>query len=434
MYDDVLVAMKNYYSFLVAVTRVVSVLLLLYPLGSSGATVTSGSKFSISQNKTILSHWKQWSILPNFRRHQQRKGSFLTVQTPTPERLSVWFGTSHRPKDDSNTDDSESDDWLLSFNHQHVGLTNPFVRIFDEGSTNSESMAKSKRSDSINDWWPDTAYSSTLSLSSKTKWRILRFCRCNVGQGHACYQRVRESVLAWQFASDGGKGILQVPITTNTDYATATTASASASSSSINEQEQQESYSNDYNDGFGVHSLLSRRQGQRGPFDDDGSKTPAVSITALKLSSGQKGYRTKPRQDDQLKPRRSLATYTSIRLIPKALSRFFGGDRKLYCLNPVHVIYDWVDQLYGGDNHTSSTMYTSTAYATGKGHWLCGEERVTVALRENGRVDVELLSFSKPANSFMGWLVWPVIGKMQTTFFLQELDALERVARQNRTI
>jgi hypothetical protein len=44
-------------------------------------------------------------------------------------------------------------------------------------------------------------------------------------------------------------------------------------------------------------------------------------------------------------------------------------------------------------------------------------------------VDVEILSFSKPAASAKGRLVWPVIGGMQNTFFEQQMISLERVAQ-----
>ena len=81
-------------------------------------------------------------------------------------------------------------------------------------------------------------------------------------------------------------------------------------------------------------------------------------------------------------------------------------------------------------------LYTSTAFATCRGHWLAGEERVTVALRDDdcnqpergAPVDVEILSLSRPAPSLVGKIAWPLIGRMQNTFFVQQLNALEKVA------
>lgn len=92
------------------------------------------------------------------------------------------------------------------------------------------------------------------------------------------------------------------------------------------------------------------------------------------------------------------------------------------------------------------TTFTSTAYATMKGHLLCGEERVTVLLRDdtNQSVDVEILSISQPgrrqktknkkkttsSSSFITKrIIWPfVVGRMQKSFFQQQLDYLEQVA------
>lgn len=78
------------------------------------------------------------------------------------------------------------------------------------------------------------------------------------------------------------------------------------------------------------------------------------------------------------------------------------------------------------------TTYTSTAYATLKGHWLSGEERVTVALRDgvHGDVDVEIVSFSRPAPTLAGKLIWPFVGRRQRDFFERQLQALEQVSRQ----
>lgn len=75
------------------------------------------------------------------------------------------------------------------------------------------------------------------------------------------------------------------------------------------------------------------------------------------------------------------------------------------------------------------TTYSSTAYATLKGHLLRGEERVTVAMRDDtGFVDVEILSYSRPAGSIQAKFVWPLIGSMQDTFFQNQMNFLEQIA------
>jgi hypothetical protein len=100
----------------------------------------------------------------------------------------------------------------------------------------------------------------------------------------------------------------------------------------------------------------------------------------------------------------------------------------LYTLNPVMVVYDLLDQRGPG------TTYTSTAYATLQGHLLRGEERVTVALRDDSDfVDVEILSYSKPAKGWRAKLVWPTIGNLQSSFFEHQLEYLEQVAAAGGT-
>ena len=83
------------------------------------------------------------------------------------------------------------------------------------------------------------------------------------------------------------------------------------------------------------------------------------------------------------------------------------------------------------------TTYTSTAYATMKGHLLRGEERVTVAIRdnENQAVDIEIVSISKPGPSLKSKVIWqlPTVGRMQRDFFQTQLDTLEEVANKHES-
>lgn len=115
-----------------------------------------------------------------------------------------------------------------------------------------------------------------------------------------------------------------------------------------------------------------------------------------------------------------LATFTEIN-IPKPL-------KSLFVVNPVHVVYNEKD-------HQKSTtkgkcIYSSSAYATMTGHLLSGEERVSVIWnRSNDEVYVEIVSFSRAAPSTVGKLIWPLIGGMQSSFFLSELDHLDNVAK-----
>jgi uncharacterized protein (UPF0548 family) len=293
------------------------------------------------------------------------KGSILTLQRPTTERVSRWFWG----KD-------------TIFNHNSVGMTNPCLHIAvpedDSCSIHNPSTVAalpiSQRDENVEEiWWPQTA-----CPLEKTSWRVLRYRR-RVGRGSACYQRVRDAALQWEFSSpEQDKGMLQV------------TPSQPTISSKQNEQ---------------------HRRNRRGytvlPISElDDLYAPNTSDQIMKIWSG---------------PGRRLVTFTRSGLpLPARLQWMLPC---VYAINPVAVVYDLVDK------RGPATTYTSTAYATAKGHLLRGEERVTVALRDNGHVDVEIISFSKPAASVKGRLVWPVIGGMQQTFFEQEMISLERVAQ-----
>ena len=112
-------------------------------------------------------------------------------------------------------------------------------------------------------------------------------------------------------------------------------------------------------------------------------------------------------------PRRGLlATFSKI--------PFIGS----YVVNPIHVIYDITDD----SKLIPNCLVSSSSYATLHGHLLAGEERVSVILRDNNDVDVEIVSFSRSAPSH-GRIVWPFIGSMQTQFFLKEMEHLMRVAK-----
>jgi hypothetical protein len=59
---------------------------------------------------------------------------------------------------------------------------------------------------------------------------------------------------------------------------------------------------------------------------------------------------------------------------------------------------------------------------------LAGEERLTVALRdEDGQVQVQLVSYSKP-KSILTAMTWPLVQRMQQRFFESQLQWLQNVA------
>ena len=99
------------------------------------------------------------------------------------------------------------------------------------------------------------------------------------------------------------------------------------------------------------------------------------------------------------------------------------GFPTFFAVSPVAGVYDIVDGW--SDNND---LFTSTSYATVGRHLLCGEERVTAILRNDKKVDLEVLSYSRPAPSLVGKIVWPFIGRMQNQFFESQMKAIRLVA------
>ena len=137
------------------------------------------------------------------------------------------------------------------------------------------------------------------------------------------------------------------------------------------------------------------------------------------VCKGQKsmGIMSAAMEQTAVAPRRNLLATFSELYLPKPL-------RSLFVVNPVRVVYEMKD-----NNDQNKCKFSSTAYATMSGHLLAGEERVTVRIGKGGEVVVEIVSFSRPAPSFGGKVIWPLIGGMQREFFLAELNHLDKVAK-----
>ena len=116
--------------------------------------------------------------------------------------------------------------------------------------------------------------------------------------------------------------------------------------------------------------------------------------------------------------RRLLATFTEL-WFPKPL-------KSLFVINPVYVAYEIKDA-----RQIPKCLFSSTSYATISGHLLAGEERVTVIWRKDigGDVDVEIVSFSRSSPSIGGKIVWPLIGRIQKRFFLEQMNYFHEVAK-----
>ena len=214
-------------------------------------------------------------------------------------------------------------------------------------------------------------------LCADPSWRVLRL-RQRVGQGRDCYERCRDAALQWEFAAEG-QGVVRVRQDGETKSSPSPPRKASSSSSS---------------------SATLQHQDETTTGD-----------TVQQIWWG---------------PGRRLCTYTAV---PRRAS---GWIPHLYTINPVTVVYNVVDQRASSTSSPGGgggTTYTATAYATEAGHLLRGEERVTVCHRDrDDSVEVEILSLSHAAGGFRAQLVWPLIGRLQRTFFQQQMNALQQAA------
>ncbi|KAI2505730.1 protein of unknown function (DUF1990) [Fragilaria crotonensis] len=310
-----------------------------------------------------------------FRSKQRNKchGTHLSFRKPARDACSQWFN------DDSSLQ--------TCFNHATAGMTNPSLHIAVDNtvvlqiSATSKTAANPKRQGNGGGWWwPES--SPLRGAPERQGWRICNYER-HVGQGRACYEAVRDQVLSWEFQTPL-VGIVAVE---------------------HRPRHRRPAWT------------LRQETNPRGGFDivhtgssngDDDTDPHAWRSTASAIRMGGDPQR--------------LATYS------RCLPLWWGGRAALWCTNPVQVVYDIVDQ------RGPSTTYTSSAYATTTGHWLAGEERLTVALRdEDGQVQVQLVSYSKP-KSILTALTWPLVQRMQERFFESQLQWLQNVAKSAASV
>jgi uncharacterized protein (UPF0548 family) len=322
------------------------------------------------------------------------------------------------------------------FNHDYVGFTKPTdsssqlmsTSITTNASSSSSSSSTSSSSSVAttaratisthttidHEWWPNS--------DEKEGWTLKRYTR-RIGKGTDCYNSVKDKILDWEFAhQDNCK---------NDDHPKDPTL---CTTNNIQEP-----------------SCGILRAIPKGRHKEQHSIIPEnINQNVFQICN-----------DPMMNICRKLVTFTKFDLVipflPKKVSFPIPFvPRAFYAVNPVAVVYDIVDERVPTDG--SGGMYTSSAYATLKGHLLSGEERVTVIMRGDDRVDigsilpatsgkvheimshdhasrsnggwvdVEIVSYSKAAPSLLGRIVWPFVGKKQDLFFISELDALEQVA------
>ena len=266
-------------------------------------------------------------------------------------------------------------------NHDSVGMTNPYVDNENVMQVVAKGVGSSNKDDNNSDnWWPP--------CYPKKGWKLLRY-RQRVGFGLTCYNAVRDKVLEWEFDNDdSSKGIVQIR-------------------RSCTQQHQ---------------PILQRR--------DDDAHPGYVVVHNVVFGDGDLydgGPSCQNAHKVWLGPGgRRLATYTQVGLLFHKWCKKKTWAPRVYVVNPVSVIYNLVDQRAPG------TTYSSTAYATVRGHWLRGEERVSVFRRDgSGDVHVEILSYSKPGNNMWGKIIWPFVGHLQGQFFESQMNALQDVATKH---
>ena len=424
-------------------------------------------------------------------RRRRPQGTVLSFQEPTQQsRVSDWFGTAENVEHGS----------MIEFNHAHVGMTHPIHPLVTwgvhvVGANNKNKTATLHHTDgttaatttlSLGErilhhrlhrqrrrgnmkllvWWPpgpsrklessgtfarlipsslssslSSTPSSPSSLSSSnsssttnttTSWRVLCY-RQRVGYGWDCYQRVKDAALRLEFVdARGSKGIVAVATdktpTTN-DVALEEELSSGVFQSFLPWQPKKHGFHSRQNDGSNSNSSSS----------SSATMIRHNGNTGLGFGLDSKRF----------------ASFTRIGPPP------FGPSwLRFYAVSPIARVYVLEDQYCPAGNHPNlnndhhhqdnnnnaaknKCLYSSTAFATLKGHWISGEERVTVILRPQqqrqeqrrrqrlgGSVDVEILSISKAgSDTIWGKLAWPFVWPMQSAFFVQQLNVLKCVAQ-----
>ena len=423
------------------------------------------------------------------RRLNHRQGSRLSFQKPTSETSAQCFDdsddwyhpaattTAIRFSTASSPSSSSS-----CFNHNTAGMTNPALHIAvddtvvlhvsssktdDTNPKMTNTNTASPVSSSYRCWWPQSSSLATETDASTTSsipttpltptmtrtpnkhWRIVQYQR-HLGYGRACYDAVRDQLLSWEFATPT-QGIVAVPpplrrrhyqrnhptATTSGPTTTTTTTTTiphrtktSSSSRRRNDLDRTPATrtaadATDWTDVDRSHDYYEYADdvtSSDGPYDHRYC-LPTSATAATAISPASLARRTRVYDDCNPYDWRSTASALRVGGIAQRFityTRCCGG--LLWCSNPVQVLYDIVDQ------RGPWTTYTSSAYGTTKGHWLAGEERLTVALRDaDGQVQVQLLSYSKP-NTIWTKLTWPLVQRMQTQFFESQLQCLHDVA------
>ena len=364
--------------------------LLLVVCFSSSQTLVSAAS---SANFGPLGEWLLHHI--TYRRSACR--TTFSLRRPSEEELQRLFLDTAKP---------------MEFNHDFVGMTNPAIHsrlsspTNDDGSCtrqvkyasgSSISPAREERTDDV--WIPDYFTDHSPSSSSQEQcggWRHIRIRR-TVGYGQTCYETLRDVILDWE-------GTLSRP------------SSKDATSQWGKKEEPWAS--------IRLFNYLPTEQRR---FIRSHS---SQSTTALEVSSSSSNI---DHRDAVVNTCFQIGG-TLKKLVTISKSPLLG----IWTYNPCQVIYDLVDERCTNRRGHGLT-YSATAYATLVGHLLAGEERVSVAIHDSngsssspssGRVEVEVLSYSRATDSVLGRMVFPLIKGMQERFFEEQVLTLGQIARE----
>jgi len=300
----------------------------------------------------------------------------------------------------------------MEFNHDFAGMTNPsintstreeeevthpnnYATAVDAAKNNpkillqSSTTATTTSAEDTNVWIPD--YFTINSSKGRRRdhppnppWRTIRIRR-TVGYGQECYETLRDVILQWE-------GTIVAPKET-----------------ANNKKKRKESWAS--------IRLFNYLPPMEQPLHFRNSRDDATMQTSFSSNNHHP-------------PNANVNTCYQIGGNLKKLVTISKSPGGIWTWNPCQVIYDLVDERYTDKRNHHGLTYTATAYATLKGHLLAGEERLCVAIHDDSKVEVEVLSYSRATNSVLGKTIFPFVRGMQQRFFADQIATLEQIAKQ----
>ena len=361
---------------------------------------------------------------------------------------------------------------LGCFNHDLVGITNPILTILSPSSsriTNIDAIAEQDSSIISHVDRPGSSYShsnrstgglkrqlqsladSLLSnksddpydvgntgnhaneaqiIETKSGWRIYRY-RKVIGQGEECYNAVRDAALGWESMHRNSKwaGVKLFQYqTTHARRGVDNNVSLEQNDIGVGGQVRLlQRHISSFTPEFLQQQLHRKKQYRQ-------RKTYVEQVESDKISYSEKAiYEERDPLRSALLSDRVLQITNSPgvkRLVTFARVNMMRGKLNLpiWVVNPCMIVYELVDERCNNGQNT----YSATAYATLRGHLLKGEERVIVSMSDQSKnVCVDILSYSHSTPGILGNIVFAACKEMQIRFFGEEMDTLEKIAKDS---